>query len=1112
MPGNRSYGPILSAQSTLYETLFCFFYLSRQHSFIITHRFQFRLVSSIFYYAVSYIAIAVDPNMASTIIYANQPKDFSLWDAHKDILRQLYLTEKKPLKEVKRLMESQHRFPCNFTLSSYETTLRDHLGFRKNLKHSDYEAISTKLDERQNKESVVTLDGDRLPRKRVDRGIKRHYPKVKRDATPAHVMTPHMRPEIVIRTPSPALPDIVPDVQSFGPVSRGEHTNAINSLIVTSTSEIAQNSLQFPSIYHHRVGFLLQGHFAQARKNLPINEFAGKLIENLRLVQMTGSPTTFGLNTSVEILLHASYMLSNGHTLWDGSLQFITWIEKVADIQLLRQFFSQNTPTTIAAWSRLFQMPDEFPIRLDLSDTVVEIWFRVGILASNGKWIHDNDEMCFHALRRMDPAKRWAVLKYIWQSKKMHGFLSEPSISRLLEGQLWGVINDPSLTKDVINSGIPLPQMAFSSSWLPKALSGIQSQSQCIKMLVDSGVNFVSGTPSDNSILRFWLPKPPVRISEKAWLTQLDDFLGTFDLLNGFLKDCVTVCGICAAAGRGVECLREYVRGKPHQELTEYSPRLPLTKEELLQVALSKTIKMGLQSIVEVLLQFGAEFSVNILRDFKSELRYSRIPHPVLEAVHASDVGMIRLLAKSGADFDHQEVLDAVLDCNTERSEGMGLAVNCETLVDSLSEVGLCLQKHGPITMLKATGVLETQRYGGGFSPGMFNKDIIKALRRHGVTLDHTYCNNGKLWKYWGWRDGEVGGMDLLHAAVRLGNRFDSIQYLLDEGISIHSRPCDLDGRSILEAALKSIPTDRVEVVMLLLDRMGAEREADPVWPRLLELSIPTYSPEDSDLQLFHHVKSLGAPLPIATDPVKASQRLSLIPKLIAAKSQNDTIAEIWNCGMGFEKLHEEDRARLLMETINSGGLSWACTLIEHGASINTMTIIGHSWMTAFQYACTCRYPRVDLWFFGYLLRHGGNSTFDASTGLTALHYAAHEGMLNLATLILEYHGDANAIWTPPRWALGARLSDDSLHRDMGKHRFECRLKRKWLQRDLTPLDVASAMGKLDMVKFLLNIGGQSAFPGLTGLDGALKLAEKKTRHGVVMLLQQEQAARSTAS
>lgn len=53
--------------------------------------------------------------MSSAIIYANQPKVFSLWDDHKNVLRELYLTKKMNLKDVKKVMESDYGFPTTFT-------------------------------------------------------------------------------------------------------------------------------------------------------------------------------------------------------------------------------------------------------------------------------------------------------------------------------------------------------------------------------------------------------------------------------------------------------------------------------------------------------------------------------------------------------------------------------------------------------------------------------------------------------------------------------------------------------------------------------------------------------------------------------------------------------------------------------------------------------------------------------------------------------------------------------------------------------------------------------------------------------------------------------------
>ncbi|KAK7953540.1 hypothetical protein PG988_014234 [Apiospora saccharicola] len=117
--------------------------------------------------------------MPSQIIYANQPKDFSLWDAHKNVLKKLYLMDRLPLREVKKEMELNHGFPSDFTM--YETTLREHLKLRKNLKGSDWEPIATHLEKRlrQGKGSEVHFLGTRLTNKRVAKEVSRHRPAVR---------------------------------------------------------------------------------------------------------------------------------------------------------------------------------------------------------------------------------------------------------------------------------------------------------------------------------------------------------------------------------------------------------------------------------------------------------------------------------------------------------------------------------------------------------------------------------------------------------------------------------------------------------------------------------------------------------------------------------------------------------------------------------------------------------------------------------------------------------------------------------------------------------------------------------------------------------------------
>lgn len=45
------------------------------------------------------------------IPYSTEPKDLLIWFQHENELRRLYLEEKKPLREVKSIMETNHEFP-----------------------------------------------------------------------------------------------------------------------------------------------------------------------------------------------------------------------------------------------------------------------------------------------------------------------------------------------------------------------------------------------------------------------------------------------------------------------------------------------------------------------------------------------------------------------------------------------------------------------------------------------------------------------------------------------------------------------------------------------------------------------------------------------------------------------------------------------------------------------------------------------------------------------------------------------------------------------------------------------------------------------------------------
>ncbi|KAK6853812.1 hypothetical protein PG995_010624 [Apiospora arundinis] len=109
-----------------------------------------------------------------TIRCANDPKDFSLWDSHKETFRRLFLTDGLTLAEVKAKMEADHGFPVN-NVSTYEVVLRTHFKFRKKLHAGQWLIVDQELDrlKQQGTDCVVYVSGKPVDPKHVSKNIRR---------------------------------------------------------------------------------------------------------------------------------------------------------------------------------------------------------------------------------------------------------------------------------------------------------------------------------------------------------------------------------------------------------------------------------------------------------------------------------------------------------------------------------------------------------------------------------------------------------------------------------------------------------------------------------------------------------------------------------------------------------------------------------------------------------------------------------------------------------------------------------------------------------------------------------------------------------------------------
>ncbi|KAH8899037.1 hypothetical protein GQ53DRAFT_759240 [Thozetella sp. PMI_491] len=106
----------------------------------------------------------------SELSVENEP---SLWEKNRELLKQLYIVEKKTLEKVKEDMEQMHGFPST-PFWVYEVKLREELSLRKKLKAKDWIAIRQHLLVEGNSKAEVYFQGVLIPRKKVKREISRN--------------------------------------------------------------------------------------------------------------------------------------------------------------------------------------------------------------------------------------------------------------------------------------------------------------------------------------------------------------------------------------------------------------------------------------------------------------------------------------------------------------------------------------------------------------------------------------------------------------------------------------------------------------------------------------------------------------------------------------------------------------------------------------------------------------------------------------------------------------------------------------------------------------------------------------------------------------------------
>ncbi|KAL1857537.1 hypothetical protein Daus18300_010295 [Diaporthe australafricana] len=303
----------------------------------------------------------------------------------------------------------------------------------------------------------------------------------------------------------------------------------------------------------------------------------------------------------------------------------------------------------------------------------------------------------------------------------------------------------------------------------------------------------------------------------------------------------------------------------------------------------------------------------------------------------------------------------------------------------------------------------------------------------------------------------------------------------------------------MLHSALLSPSKDRSKIVELLLQE-EADYMVNGGGMTILEASLAddvgiAMRPQEY-MGVFKRLFRLGAPVVFPQGHRVGPERRCLINLLLQANAEDDLVMEVVDAGADVNDRGGGTKARTtpLQQAIERGRLSLAAELIRRGANVCAPPgedSLGFHY-SALQKACAIDAP---LSFIRRLVESGADVNEPPPArgpGLTSLACAARLGLLNLAQYLLEQGANVNT--------LGSARGCDPMTRN------PARIRRT------RPIDWAAYDGRLDMVSFLLEVGGRSGRPGTTGLDGAIDAATVHNKHFAVATVLQAWAATHASS
>lgn len=775
----------------------------------------------------------------------------------------------------------------------------------------------------------------------------------------------------------------------------------------------------------------------------------------------------------------------------DEVLSILDWIGFRADIASLEAFFGQNALTILATWEAL-----NSTIVLLRHSAALDVIISVHLsLRDKAPLIIGRRHRELSKYLRIVPHRAATLINaYIFDQHELDDALQAVA-SR--HGPL-------ELVKQLIAAGGSLKHERCR--WSVDGLIRGFAKRGCdevdldyLKTLLEAGAT-IDQVPCDRRrYVTNWLgPGRPVLVTDYLLLrkgySKLNNGLWSLiSLWSDRQQTTVTVPGIFEAVQGGHEQLRSYLNARSQ-------PFDDQVRQLVLEIALSEASGRGYAHVLQSLVQFGVDPNVRML----SNSRQGRQNwHPAIRATNAGQVNMLRsVLNLPSIDI---ALLDEQL--GDRRLERLDLCALRNMESSQLNQV-LRLLSTLDLTTATRSGILwkAIERR----SCCEYHHDPDFGFLNQLLEIGLASLNN---------REYRDGSSHFLVEVIREHCGVRTLIYLVELDVRVVSALSASTIEALLTATLRRC-RDRNEILEFLARTVeGFELYVQDNSSLLLSKSLEypvcfknAAEHGDNDCEAMVTVKWLLG--------LGASCNVSDLSLLLRHASESFILAIIDSS----LSIKETEKSSALTEAIDLGRLNLAVTLIERwGIRINDSQ--GRGSRTLLQQACDKCCP---LWFIRFLVDKGADvnappeslvnqdpDTFVVpapNAGSTALQIACSTGVhSSYVRFLLDEGADVNARPAPHygqtalQWAVRfGSMNTVGLLLDYGADvnaLSGCYSGNRTLN-FLRAIDVAVQSSKLDMVQFLIVAGARSVHPGLTGFDGAIRIATRCRSYAIAALLQ----------